>query len=183
MLDDSRLGRTVELSRGLKKARPGEGGCADRFLAEGEAPYLRPPYRADREGGHGADRAALFDRQHELPDKFPPAALRELGTLPPAEAIGKIAAADKRADLRSLPAVTIDGAGAKDFDDAVSLETLPKGGYRLGVHIADVSHYVSEGRAIDREALKRGTSTYLVERAVHMLPPLLSEDLCSLRAG
>jgi len=182
--DDSRLGRTVELSRGLKKARPGEKVVVriDSWQ-KGKRPTCGHLIERIGKAGTAQTERLLFDRQHELPDKFPPAALRELGTLPPAEAIGKIAAAEKRADLRSLPAVTIDGAGAKDFDDAVSLETLPKGGYRLGVHIADVSHYVSEGRAIDREALKRGTSTYLVERAVHMLPPLLSEDLCSLRAG
>lgn len=85
-----------------------------------------------------------------------------------------------REELFHLPVVTIDGADAKDFDDAVSLEHIGSNLFRLGVHIADVAHYVKPGTALDKEAYARGTSVYLPDRVVPMLPPELSENLCSL---
>ncbi len=117
-------------------------------------------------------------RTFNLPLSFPQEALREADSLS-----GTITPEDlrDRLDFRSKVTFTIDPEDAKDFDDAVSYEALPGGMMRLGVHIADVSHYVREGSALDREALARGTSVYMVNEVIPMLPERLSNDLCSLR--
>ncbi|NLZ28811.1 MAG: VacB/RNase II family 3'-5' exoribonuclease [Firmicutes bacterium] len=120
--------------------------------------------------------AKMIDRE-----KFPSRVMKELRNLPGEEEIASIALREGRADLRDEPVVTVDPEDARDMDDGISLEVRDVGGYRLGVHIADVSYYVREGSALHREALKRGTSVYLTDRVIHMLPPLLSQELCSLQ--
>ncbi|MCX7984124.1 MAG: ribonuclease R [Bacteroidetes bacterium] len=116
--------------------------------------------------------------EYELPRSFPPEVLREAEALPADIGSDEIA---RRSDFRSLLTFTIDPEDAKDFDDALSIEQLPDGNYKLGVHIADVSHYVAEGSELDKEALRRGTSVYLPNGVIPMLPERLSTYLCSLR--
>ena len=117
-------------------------------------------------------------RHFKIPDAFPPEVLEAVSGLPedptPEDWKG-------REDLRETLMVTIDGASARDFDDAVSVSRVDGDRFRLGVHIADVGHYVAEGSALDQEAFRRGTSVYYPDRAVPMLPERLSNGLCSLR--
>lgn len=113
-------------------------------------------------------------------DAFPPQVLSEAEGKPTAIEAADLAG---RLDLRGEKIFTIDGADAKDLDDAVSIVRLPNGNYKLGVHIADVSHYVGMGGPIDNEAWKRGTSVYLLNTVIPMLPERLSNGLCSLHPG
>jgi len=116
--------------------------------------------------------------EFELPYKFPPEVEDVAGTIS-----DKISDAEikKRRDMRGTPTFTIDPADAKDFDDALSVKKLKNGNYEVGVHIADVSHYVEKESIVDLEAYDRATSVYLVDRVVPMLPEKLSNNLCSLR--
>jgi ribonuclease R len=116
--------------------------------------------------------------EYDLPEAFPPEVLAEAEALPkeiPPEEI------ERRHDFRDILTFTIDPEDAKDFDDAISFRVLPSGLYEVGIHIADVSYYVRAGTALDEEAYKRGTSVYLVDRTIPMLPERLSADLCSLK--
>lgn len=119
-------------------------------------------------------------RSHDLREEFPVKVRRAAESVPAKPTERDFSG---REDFRSLTAVTIDGEDSKDLDDAVSLEELPGGGYLLGVHIADVAHYVQEGSAIDREAFERGTSVYFPDRVYPMLPRELSNGICSLNGG
>ncbi len=119
-------------------------------------------------------------KNYDIPYEFPEKVINQANKCP-----DQISEADMmgRMDLRDVTMVTIDGEDAKDLDDAVSLSIDEEGLYHLGVHIADVSNYVQERSALDREALKRGTSVYLVDRVIPMLPHRLSNGICSLNHG
>ena len=118
--------------------------------------------------------------EYGLPYKFPDAVERAAATIPVEITPDEIA---RRRDFRDICTFTIDPADAKDFDDALSFRTLESGNFEVGVHIADVTHYVRPGDVLDKEAYERGTSVYLVDRTVPMLPEILSNNLCSLREG
>ncbi len=129
------------------------------------------------EGDAGVD-VEVVARKWGLPRIYSEKALREAE-----DAAGEVGREERgrRADFTARTIVTIDGETARDFDDAIEAEELPGGGFRLGIHIADVSHYVGMGTALDAEAFERGTSVYFPDRAIAMLPERLSNDLCSLR--
>ncbi|MBM3227058.1 MAG: RNB domain-containing ribonuclease, partial [Candidatus Tectomicrobia bacterium] len=131
--------------------------------------------------GHADDpdlEMRIILHTYELPTAFPPEVEAEAEAIPAAIAPEEWL---RRRDLRRLLTCTIDGATARDFDDAVSLERLPNGHVRLGVHIADVSFYVQEDSAIDVEAAQRGTSVYFPDQVIPMLPGGLSHTLCCLQ--
>ncbi len=159
-------------------ARPGDQvvGEITRYSDGLRRPEARVVEALGKAGQPGVD-VAIIIKTYDLPEEFPEDARREAARVPqevPAEE------AASRLDLRHLPIVTIDGEDAKDLDDAVSLEEIEGGGFRLGVHIADVAHYVHPDRPLDREARHRATSVYLVDRVLPMLPPELSNGICSL---
>ena len=116
--------------------------------------------------------------EFELPYKFPKEVEDAAAAIPDTMTDSEI---KKRRDMRGTPTFTIDPADAKDFDDALSVKQMKNGNYEVGIHIADVSHYVEKGSIVDQEAFDRATSVYLVDRVVPMLPEKLSNNLCSLR--
>jgi ribonuclease R len=152
---------TVELTRWPTATRGAIGRVAD-VLGDIDAP--------------GVDTEIII-RKHGIVDRHSAEAVEEATRLG-----GSVSERDirGRTDFRRVPTVTIDGEHARDFDDAITIERLANGHFWLGVHIADVSHYVQEGSALDREAYERGTSVYFPERAVHMFPSELATGLCSL---
>ena len=119
-------------------------------------------------------------RSFGLPEDFPAIVKKEVRRIPQEVDSGMISG---RTDYRGLLTVTIDGEDARDLDDAITLSKTEEGHYRLGVHIADVSEYVKEGSPLDNEALRRGTSVYLTDRVIPMLPKELSNGICSLNEG
>lgn len=129
-----------------------------------------------RSGEAGGDIKALI-RQYNLTKEFPEKVEAEAKKIPLKIAEEEI---KNRVDLREKNIITMDGADAKDLDDAVSVEKLSNGNYLLGVHIADVSQYVTDSSQLDKEALKRGNSVYLIDQVIPMLPKILSNGICSL---
>ena len=159
------------------KAKPGNVVVAE--IIEQPAPHVRPVARVVEVLGNYADPGMEIEialRKHDLPYVFPPAVERASANIVPWVSKQDMAG---RADLRKIPLVTIDGETARDFDDAVYAEPRGKG-FRLVVAIADVSHYVNVGDALDVEAKNRGNSVYFPRRVIPMLPEVLSNGLCSL---
>ncbi len=152
---------TVELTRWPTSTRGAIGRVAE-VLGDIDAP--------------GVDTEIII-REYGIPDAHSSEAVAEAVRLGPGVSERDLRG---RADFRPRPTVTIDGEHARDFDDAITIEKLSNGNFWLGVHIADVSHYVHEASALDREAYDRGTSVYFPERAVHMFPAELATGLCSL---
>ncbi len=152
---------TVQITRWPTATRPALGRVVE-VIGRLEAP--------------GVDTTVII-RKHALPDEPSEAALAEARRLGTAVRERDL---EGRTDFRRWPTVTIDGEHARDFDDAISLDRLPNGNFWLGVHIADVAHYVAEDTALDTDAYERATSVYFPERAVHMFPAELSTGLCSL---
>jgi ribonuclease R len=173
-----RITQDIFISReNVNGAKPGDIVSAEiiTYPLRGRPPEGRIVRAIGRPGQPGIDSELIIE-QYELPVQFSPAALREADKIPQ-----QVTASMRkgRRDLRELPTVTIDGEKARDFDDAISLEKI-KSGYRLWVHIADVAHYVKEDTTLDQEAYQRGTSVYLPDRAIPMLPTPLSNGICSL---
>lgn len=182
--DDKRLPEDIYIPKDMTNgARSGEKVVVEivrwpdaRRGAEG-----RVIERLGMKGDVGVDIVSII-RKHGLPEAFPAAVLREAEQVPDAVTEEALREPGRR-DLRSWTIVTIDGEDAKDLDDAVSVVRLGPDRWQLGVHIADVAYYVPEGSKLDREAYKRGTSVYLADRVVPMLPPRLSNGICSLNPG
>ena len=178
--DDRRMAREILIAKEhLREAKEGDKVVVKmtvwgkhRQISEGQVVEV-----LGKSGELSAEIKSVA-REYHLTTEFPPEVLLEanavLSGIPQTEI-------DRRRDLRNLLCFTIDPEDAKDFDDAVSLEPLQDGNYRLGVHIADVSYYVSDGSEIDKEALKRSTSVYFPQGVIPMLPEKLSNGLCSLR--
>ncbi len=145
--------------------------------AEAKNPVGRIKHILGAQGENDTEMNAIL-AEYGFPLSFPAEVEHD------AEAISDVITADeikKRRDFRDILTFTIDPFDAKDFDDAISFKTLPNGNYEIGVHIADVSHYIIPDSALDKEAFERGTSVYLVDRVIPMLPERLSNGLCSLR--
>ncbi len=178
--------RSVDRVLGDEAARPTdwddlEGVAVDVEITDWPSPTQNPRGRLIEILGHPDDFGVDVEitiRKFHLPHHFPAATLEEAQDIP---AIIPAKELHRRRDFRALPIVTIDGETARDFDDAVTVRTLPNRNFELQVHISDVAQYVTPGSALDQEARLRGTSVYFPDRAVPMLPLELSTDICSLR--
>jgi ribonuclease R len=179
--DDSRIQHDIFISaENLNNAQEGNKVVVEilKWPERRRSPEGRIIEILGKKGEKGVDVLSIV-RKYDLPEDFPQKVYKEaksLNVIPENEI-------KKRKDLRNLKMVTIDGEDAKDLDDAVSISELNNGNFQLGVHIADVGYYVKKGKELDKEAFARGTSVYLVDRVIPMLPPELSNDICSLNSG
>jgi ribonuclease R len=150
--------------------------------SDGDAPIGKVVRVLGQEGDNDVEMHAIL-AEFGLPLEFPPEVLEEASRFTPSSKSNGLDPKEisKRRDMRKTLTMTIDPVDAKDFDDALSMKELKNGNWEIGIHIADVSHYVKPGSAIDAEAINRATSVYLVDRTIPMLPEVLSNDLCSLR--
>ncbi len=181
--DNKKFGSDIFIPKEhMNGALNGEKVVAEIAAQEGRPEHKNPEGKIVKILGDakepGVDMLAVMEN-YELPVEFSEKELNQAERI--AKAVSEADCAG-RTDLRDMLMVTIDGEDARDLDDAVSLE-VRDGIYELGVHIADVSNYVQEYSALDREAFKRGTSVYLPDRVIPMLPPALSNGICSLNAG
>ena len=181
--DDPRMGHDIIVQDPARAPLKPPAAVGDKVvvkLNEWKERHLNPDgvivERLGRAFEPRAELAAIYHK-FNLATSFPPEVVREAAALP--AVVGPADLAGRR-DYRAIPTFTIDPDDAKDFDDALSIEYLDGGEIRVGVHIADVSHYVKPATALDREAQRRGNSTYLVGTVVPMLPEKLSNGLCSL---
>ncbi len=180
--DSSRIGKDIFVLRERSKGAVNGHKVVVELTSYGDETH-KPEGRVVEILGHvndpGVDIMSIV-RGYELPVEFGEKVMNQAARVP-----DEVQEADKkgRLDLRDLQMVTIDGEDAKDLDDAVSLSVDEGGLYHLGVHIADVTNYVQENSALDWEALERGTSVYLVDRVIPMLPHKLSNGICSLNEG
>jgi ribonuclease R len=176
---DKRLSTDIQIPRGDTRAAA-SGQMVTVEVTRWPTPTRGPAGRIVEILGDindpGVDTEIIL-RKHDIPDEHGAEAIAEAKRIGSAVKAKDIAG---RTDFRDRAVVTIDGEHARDFDDAISIEKLKNGHYWLGVHIADVAHYVQEGGALDQEAYERGTSVYFPERAVHMFPSELATGLCSL---
>lgn len=178
--DDPRVGRSIRVKsfeNGIKPAKNHKVALTlHEALKRGAAPTAVVTEDFGPAGAAGVDMMSIMHR-YGLSEKFPKKVATQIERIK-AGLSNKVLA--ERKDLRSWLIYTIDPASAKDHDDALSLRKNKEGNWELGVHIADVAHYVKPDSALDEEAIKRGNSTYLVDRVVPMLPNKLTTDLCSL---
>lgn len=180
--DNQRISKDIFIPQGCSQGAVSGHKVMVKIRDFGEKKGKKPEGVITEILGHihdpGVDILSIV-RAYNLPEDFPGAVKKQLKQVP--DEVKKDSWAGRK-DLRDLPTVTIDGEEAKDLDDAISIERAGDG-YRLGVHIADVSHYVQEHTPLDEEAFKRGTSVYLVDRVIPMLPHKLSNGICSLNEG
>ncbi len=178
--DDSKM--YVDVFVPLKKIKDAEDGdkvvvSIQDWPENSKNPFGKITEVLGKPGDHDTEMHSIL-MEYNLPYKFPEKVEEDAAKLPIDITAKEIA---KRRDFRDTLTFTIDPATAKDFDDALSFKILENGNYEIGIHIADVSHYVQEGTILEDEAYARATSVYLVDRVVPMLPEVLSNNVCSLR--